>query len=77
MSSSGHAVGEEAAIRTDLGAIFVSLELSRRSWLVMSLSPGGEKLSRIPTAKKAVVGPSRATPTPKFTQIAVSTARTA
>ncbi len=32
-------------IRTDLGAIFVSLELSRSLWLVTSLSPGaGEKM---------------------------------
>jgi transposase len=30
------------AIRTDLGAIFVSLELSRSTWLITSLSPGGE-----------------------------------
>src|SRR6267378_3857885 len=37
----------QAAIRTDLGAIFVSLELSRRAWLVTSLSPGGgEKMSK-------------------------------
>ena len=36
-----------AAIRTDLGAIFVSLELSRRTWLITSLSPGaGEKVSK-------------------------------
>src|SRR5712664_1905430 len=35
------------AIRTDLGAIFVSLELSRSSWLITSLSPGGgEKISK-------------------------------
>jgi len=35
------------AIHTDLGAIFVSLELSRSSWLVTSLSPGGrEKMSK-------------------------------
>ena len=34
------------AIRTDLGAIFVSLELSRSTWLITSLSPdGGEKMS--------------------------------
>ena len=33
-------------IRTDLGAIFVSLELSRSTWLITSLSPGGgEKMS--------------------------------
>ena len=35
------------AIRTDLGAIFVSLELSRSIWLITSLSPGGgEKMSK-------------------------------
>ncbi|NEI72890.1 IS110 family transposase [Rhizobium lusitanum] len=35
------------AIRTDLGAIFVSLELSRATWLVTSLSPGGgERMSK-------------------------------
>jgi hypothetical protein len=28
----------QAAIRTELGAIFVSLKLSRRAWLVTSLS---------------------------------------
>lgn len=36
-----------AAIRTDLAAIFVSLELSRSTWLITSLSPGnGEKMSK-------------------------------
>ena len=36
-----------AAIRTDLGAIFASLELSRSTWLVTSLSPGsGERMSK-------------------------------
>jgi len=36
-----------AAIRTQFGAIFVSLELSRSTWLVTSLSPGtGEKMSK-------------------------------
>jgi hypothetical protein len=29
-----------AAIRTDLAAIFVSLELSQKTWLITSLSPG-------------------------------------
>jgi len=34
-------------IRWDIGAIFVSLELSRSKWLVTSLSPGsGEKMSK-------------------------------
>jgi len=35
------------AIRTDLRAIFVSLELSRSRWLITSLSPGNrEKMSK-------------------------------
>jgi transposase len=35
------------AIRTNLGAIFVSLELSQSTWLITSLSPGsGEKMSK-------------------------------
>ncbi len=38
---------QEAAIRVDLGAIFVSLELSRSTWLITSLSPGdGERMSK-------------------------------
>ena len=33
------------SVRTDLGAIFISMELSRSSWLITSLSPGnGEKM---------------------------------
>jgi transposase len=42
-----------AAIQTELRAIFVSLELSRSTWLITSLSPGaGEKMSKhsVPTA---------------------------
>jgi transposase len=40
-------VDAPAAIRTDLGAIFVSLELSRSIWVITSLSPGaGEKMSK-------------------------------
>ncbi len=35
------------AIRADLGAIFVSLELSRSTWQITSLSPGsGERMSK-------------------------------
>ena len=42
-----HPSDEPTAIRTHIAAIFVSLELSRSTWLVTSLSPGkGEKLSR-------------------------------
>jgi len=36
-----------SAIRSDLGAIFVSMELSRSSWVITSLSPGaGAKMSK-------------------------------
>src|ERR1700754_4374395 len=36
-----------AAIRVNIGAIFVSLELSRSKWLLTSLSPGArEKMSK-------------------------------
>jgi transposase len=41
--------GSEAltAILNNLGAIFISLELSRSKWLITSLSPdGGEKMSK-------------------------------
>lgn len=42
-----HKPEDQTAIRTDLGAVFVSLELSRSTWLVTSLSPGGgEKMSK-------------------------------
>ena len=47
----------QAAIRTALGAIFVSLELSRRTWLITSLSPGGgEKMSKHSVAAGEVSG---------------------
>jgi transposase len=47
MSVHHHQGQEQSAIRTDLGAVFVSLELSRRTWLLTSLSPGvGEKMSK-------------------------------
>jgi transposase len=42
-----HHLAEPTAIRINLGAIFVSLELSRSAWLITSLSPGGgEKMSK-------------------------------
>jgi transposase len=47
----------QAAIRIDLGAIFVSLELSRSSWVITSLSPGaGEKMSKHSVAAGNVAG---------------------
>ena len=37
----------QASIHVNLAAIFVSLELSRSTWLITSLSPGsGEKMSK-------------------------------
>lgn len=40
-------VEASSAIRVDIGAIFVSMELSRSRWLLTSLSPGGgEKMSQ-------------------------------
>ena len=46
-----------AAIRVDLGAIFVSMELSRSKWLITSLSPGGgEKMSKHSVKAGAVAG---------------------
>jgi hypothetical protein len=44
--SPDHPSEEPTAIRTNLGAIFVSLELSRSTWLITSVSPGGEKMSK-------------------------------
>jgi transposase len=47
MSARNRLPAAQATIRTDLGAIFVSLELSRTSWLLTSLSPGdGERMSK-------------------------------
>ncbi len=38
---------DQAAIHVNLAAIFVSLELSRSTWLITSLSPGGgDKMSK-------------------------------
>jgi transposase len=38
--------GSETAIRLDHSTIFVSLELSRSTWLVTALLPGSEKMSQ-------------------------------
>ena len=55
----------QAAIRTELGAIFVSLELSRRIWLITSLSPGGgEKMSKHSVPAGDIAGLLR-----RFTQL--------
>ncbi len=47
----------QTVIRTDLGAIFVSMELSRSVWLITSLSPGaGEKMSKHATPAGDIAG---------------------
>lgn len=35
-----------AAFRADLGTIFISLELGKSTWLITSLAPGSDKMSR-------------------------------
>lgn len=57
------------AIRTNLGAIFVSLELSRTSWLITSLSPAnGEKMSKHTGKTGAYVTDAAAASDPILTQ---------
>jgi len=52
-----HPCDGAAAIRTHIGAIFMSLELSRSTWLVTSLSPGkGEKMSKHSVAAGDIAG---------------------
>ena len=47
MSDTDHLSATRTTIRMNLGAIFVSMELSRTSWLLTSLSPGaGERMSK-------------------------------
>ena len=57
MLFAAHRSEAPSAIRTDLNAIFVSLELSQSKWLITSLSPGnGEKLSKFMIAARDVPG---------------------
>ncbi|ESX00676.1 hypothetical protein X769_22440 [Mesorhizobium sp. LSJC268A00] len=45
------------AVQTNLAAIFLSLELSRSTWLITSLSPGnGEKMSKHSVEAGNIVG---------------------
>lgn len=46
MSAIADGLDVPATFRADLGTIFVSLELSKSTWLVTSLSPGSDKMSR-------------------------------
>lgn len=46
-----------SAVRTELSAIFISLELSQSKWLMTSLAPGnGEKMSKFTVAARDVAG---------------------
>lgn len=48
----------QAAIRTDLGAIFVSMELSRRAWLITSLeatTPAAAPISALPLVASVAI----------------------
>jgi len=46
-----------SAVRTELTAIFISLELSQSTWLITSLVPGnGEKMSKFTVAARDVAG---------------------
>jgi transposase len=52
-----HPFDGPTAIQVQFGAIFVSLELSRSTWLVTSLSPGkGEKMSQHSVAAGEIAG---------------------
>jgi transposase len=57
MPVAAHRPKAPTTIRTDLGAIFVSLELSQSKWLITSLSPGGgKKMSKHAVAAGDVAG---------------------
>jgi transposase len=57
MTISAHRSEAPSAVRVDLSAIFVSLELSQSKWLITSLAPGtGEKLSKFTIAGGDVAG---------------------
>ena len=57
MSIAAHRSETPSAVRVDLSAIFVSLELSQSKWLITSLSPGaGEKLSKFTLPASDVAG---------------------
>src|SRR4051812_391277 len=57
MPIAAHRSETPSAVRVDLGAIFVSMELSQSKWLIISLLPGsGEKLSKFTVASGDVAG---------------------
>jgi transposase len=46
----------ESILRCNLGTMFVSLELSKRKWLLTLLSPGSDKMSKYSVAGGDVSG---------------------
>jgi transposase len=57
MTIAVHRPEAQPAVRVDLSAIFISLELSQSKWLITSLSPGGgEKLSKFSLPASDVAG---------------------
>ena len=57
MSIAAHRSEAPSAVRVDLSAIFISIELSQSKWLITSLSPGGgEKLSKFTLPASDVAG---------------------
>ncbi len=57
MPIAAHRSQAPSAVRTELTAIFISLELSQSKWLITSLAPGnGEKMSKFVVAARDVAG---------------------
>ena len=57
MSVAAHCAKAPAPIWVDLGAIFISMELSQSKWLITSLSPGsGQKLSKFTVTNGDIAG---------------------
>jgi transposase len=57
MPIAAHRSQAPSAVRTELTAIFISLELSQSKWLITSLAPGnGEKMSKFIVAARDVAG---------------------
>ena len=57
MNAADPRIAEQTAIFTQLGAIFISLDMSRSTWVVTSLSPsGGGKMSKHSVKAGDVVG---------------------
>ena len=57
MPIAAHRSQAPSAVRTELTAIFISLELSQSKWLITSLAPGnGEKMSKFALPARDVAG---------------------